>query len=217
MSCGNGSGSPENRSPAWHHVVPKCRLEAILATVHRRRHSRRYDAHHRGRRGSARLLDKCDADTFIVGQGCSARSRGPAKRHHSRYAHSVRAASLVRADMIFGSDSSLQAIEFAREVVCVLNQTPVDAHHRGRGGSARGHIYRWTSEQSAVNSTACKHRGALLSLRQIGLHKNPANPRTSQLSPVAHVGEVWLQTIEFTLNSLPIARALFIQILPILD
>jgi hypothetical protein len=32
----------------------------------------------------------------------------------------------------------------------------------------RGHIYRWTSAQSAVNSTACKYRGAPLSLRQIG-------------------------------------------------
>ena len=53
-----------------------------------------------------RLLQS-DADASVVEQGCAVRSRGPATGSHSRCADFVRAASLLRADMIFGKDKLL--------------------------------------------------------------------------------------------------------------
>jgi hypothetical protein len=127
-------------------------------------------------------LDKCDADTFIVGQGCSA--RGLAKRDYCRYAHSVRAASSLRADMIFGSDSSKGArapksVSAACKPLGSLAEWRTRAHAAGNAiqtrqpetGKFTDEIFVGTAflaPQSAVNSTACKHRGAPLSLRQIG-------------------------------------------------
>jgi hypothetical protein len=51
-----------------------------------------------------RLLQS-DADASVVEQGCAVRSRGPATGSNSRCADFVRAASLLRADMIFGKDN----------------------------------------------------------------------------------------------------------------
>jgi len=52
---------------------------------------------------SASVTSGAEADASIAGQGCSAGSSGPATWGHCHCADSVRAASLLRADMIFGN------------------------------------------------------------------------------------------------------------------
>jgi transposase InsO family protein len=51
------------------------------------------------------FLLQSDPHAFIAGQGCAAAAGGPAMRNYCRYAHSVRPASSVCADMIFGKDT----------------------------------------------------------------------------------------------------------------
>src|SRR6266545_3457242 len=46
-----------------------------------------------------------DAHALVIGQGCAATASCPRVRNHYCHANSVRIASSLRADMIFGKDS----------------------------------------------------------------------------------------------------------------